>query len=104
MYRERATRCGRDVAGHGNAHRTGDNDRRLPTLQGEPALDHQPTRNWSVVVRSDAKVVATTSTDEMGRFIFALVPGTYQVNCLGGRTFEVQAGQTTKANCDVPVR
>ena len=75
-----------------------------PTLQGEPAVDHEPARQWSVVVRSDVKVVAIASTDEMGRFTFELVPGTYQVNCLGGRTFEVQAGQTTKANCDVPVR
>ncbi|HVQ88452.1 MAG TPA: hypothetical protein VMT88_09740 [Actinomycetes bacterium] len=72
-------------------------------LQGQPALHHDPARNWSVTVRSDAKVVSTTSTDAQGRFSFELSPGTYQVKCLDWETFVVRSGETTTANCHIPV-
>jgi hypothetical protein len=73
------------------------------TLDGEPALDHAPAKDWRVTIRSDGGSVYRTTTDGAGRYAFVVAPGTYTLDCRRDKRIVVASGETVASHCVVPV-
>jgi hypothetical protein len=70
------------------------------TLNGQPAVNHEPVSGQTIRVHGESRFETTTMSGAGGVFTFRLPPGGYTLECGGGQPFKIKAGQTVTLDCE----
>ncbi len=71
----------------------------LNPVTKQPAMTGEVVANQTVRVRRGSRFEVAVASDFAGQFRVVLNPGTYVLECGGGKPFTIKAGQTLSLDC-----